>query len=215
MGGGGRGGTGGAGGGTGGGAGGTGGRAADAGAPRSDAGVIPRDGRAADSLPPASNCPPGSHQGATLDPRTCLVWQDQVQAPRTNVAAAKVCDDLVLDGQSDWRLPAPEELATWPALAVDSNAYITGPTYIPATASPADGCTGNAHSCNITRYNANAVSCAWQGVGFTGRFVCVRGTAAAGTLPAAYSAASCQACAGHVTGASPEFKPASCLTFAR
>ena len=106
------------------------------------------------------------------------------------VAAAKLCDDLVLDGQSDWRVPAPEELATWPALKTDSNAYITNPIYVPSTASPADGCTGNAHSCNITQYNTNSTGCAWQGVGFTGKFVCVRGTAAAGTTVAAYAAAS-------------------------
>ena len=121
----------------------------------------------------------------------------------------------MLDGQSDWRVPAPEELATWPALKTDSNAYITNPTYVPSTASPADGCTGNAHSCNITQYNTNSTGCAWQGVGFTGKFVCVRGTAAAGTTVAAYAAASCEACKVHVTGASPEFKPTNCIPFAR
>jgi hypothetical protein len=143
------------------------------------------------------------------------VWQDEVNAPRTNVAAAKLCDDLVLDGQSDWRVPAPDELVTWPGIKADSNAYITNPTYIPSTAAPADGCTGNAHSCNIAMYNAGAAACAWQGVGFTGKFICVRGAATAGTTAAAFAATTCDACKVHLTGATPEFKPANCLPFAR
>jgi hypothetical protein len=169
-----------------------------------------------DSAPdPGRACTGRGGPGSTLDPATCLVWQNAVNAPRTNVGAARACDDLQLDGASDWRLPAPEELATWPALAPDSNAYITGPTYIPGPSAPADGCTGNAHSCNLTQYNASSTNCAWQGVGFTGKFVCVRGAAAAGTTVARFAASACEACRSHVTGATPEFKAASCLPFAR
>jgi hypothetical protein len=143
------------------------------------------------------------------------MWQSQKGLARTNVQAARYCADLILDGYSDWRVPAPEELATWPALTADSNAYITNPTYIPVAASAMDGCTGDSHSCNLTEYNAGSLSCAWQGVGFTGPTVCVRGMAIPGTLASQYAAASCDACTAHVAGASADFKIADCLPYAQ
>jgi hypothetical protein len=149
-----------------------------------------------------------------VDPRTCLVWQKEKQPARTNVQAAAYCDRLVLDGFGDWRLPRPEELATWPALMADSNAYVTGPTYIPAAAVPMDGCTNNSHSCNLAEYNPGSLSCAWQGVGFMGASVCVRGTAMAGTLAKQYTATSCDACKAHVSGGG-DFKIADCVPFAK
>jgi hypothetical protein len=149
-----------------------------------------------------------------LDPRTCLVWQRAAAAAMTNKQAAKHCADLVLDGFDDWRVPAPEELATWPDLKADSNAYVTNPTYIPVGASVADGCTGNSHSCNLAEYNAGMPVCAWQGVGFTGPAVCVRGTALAGTTVMALSAESCEACKVHVAGAMADFRRADCLPYA-
>jgi hypothetical protein len=107
------------------------------------------------------------------------------------------------------------ELGTWPNLSVDSNAYVTNPTYVPSAATDADGCTGNAHSCNLTHYNAGALSCAWQGVGFTGPTVCVRGTSTPGSVPTTYAAATCDACRSHLAGNPAEFRAASCLPFAR
>src|SRR5204863_6431423 len=114
---------------------------------------------------------PGTCQGSAstlVDPRTCLRWQTEKGPARTSVQAAKYCDALVLDGLSHWRVPSPEELATWPNLTADSNAYITNPSYIPAAAQPAEGCTTNSHSCNLTEYNPGSISCAWQGVAFMG-----------------------------------------------
>ena len=69
-----------------------------------------------------------------LDKATCLVWQKTEGASTTNVQGAKQCDELVQDGCSDWRVPRPEERATWPELTSSSNAYITAPTYIPNSA---------------------------------------------------------------------------------
>jgi hypothetical protein len=132
----------------------------------------------------------------------------------TNKQAARHCADLVQDGFADWRVPAPEELVTWPHLEANSNAYITNPIYIPtSSASIEEGCTGNSHSCNIAEYNAGSITCGWQGVGFTGPVVCVRGSAVPGTAAAAYAATSCDACQVHLTGPAADFKPADCLPY--
>ena len=165
---------------------------------------------------PSGACPGSPSTSSAVDGKTCLVWQKPAGAlpMLTNKQAAKHCADLVADGFDDWRVPAPEEIVTWPALAANSNAFITNPTYIPIAASEADGCTGNSHSCNIAEYNAGTATCAWQGVGFQGPTVCVRGNARAGTTAAAFAASACDACKVHVTGASPDFKRADCLPYA-
>jgi hypothetical protein len=150
-----------------------------------------------------------------LDRKTCLVWEKASTGSMTNKQAAKYCDQLVQDGISDWRVPAPEALATWPNLAANGNAYVTNPIYIPTnSASDQEGCTGNSHSCNLTEYNAGSHGCAWQGVAFSGPAVCVRGTALPGTTASMYAATSCAACSSHVTGAMADFKMANCLPFA-
>ena len=132
---------------------------------------------------------------SVLDRKTCLTWtKTRTAMPLTNKAAAKYCADLAQDGISNWRVPHPDELVTWADLATDGTAYITGPVYVPTTGTEADGCTGNSHSCNIAKYNDNSVTCAWQGVGFTGWVECVSGTPAAGTSSAAYAASSCSPC---------------------
>ncbi len=149
------------------------------------------------------------------DRATCLIWQRVVAATlMTNKQAGRYCDTLAQDGFSDWRVPAPEELATWPNLAVSDNAFITNPIYVPTAGTLADGCTGNSHSCNLTQYNAGALACAWQGVGFAGPTVCVRGTATAGTTAARFAAAACDACKAHLTGATADFHVADCLPYA-
>jgi hypothetical protein len=181
------------------------------------AGATPIDG-GSDSGGPA--CTPGTGTvdvGAKsiLDRKTCLVWEKASTGSMTNKQAAKYCDQLVQDGIDDWRVPAPEELATWPNLAANSNAYITNPIYIPTTsASDQDGCVNNSHSCNLTEYNAGSLNCAWQGVGFSGPAVCVRGTALPGTTVSNLAATTCAACSIHVTGAMADFKIANCLPFA-
>jgi hypothetical protein len=177
---------------------GTGGGTADAGADTSSGGCAIQAG-----------------SGSLLDGKTCLVWQKEVAGSlMTNKQAAKHCADLTADGFDDWRVPAPEELVTWPNLGANSNAYITNPTYIPVGATDMDGCMGNSHSCNIAEYNAGSATCAWQGVGFAGPTVCVRGTPKAGTTAAAYAAMACDACKAHVGGAAADFKQANCLPFA-
>ena len=166
-------------------------------------------------------CTPGTGTAdvgakSVLDRKTCLVWEKLPSASMTNKQAAKYCDALTQDGFSDWRVPAPEELATSPSFVANSNAYVTNPIYIPTNStSDQEGCTGNSHSCNLTQYNAGSIACAWQGVGFSGPVVCVRGTAAGGTTAAAYRAASCMGCSSHVTGATADFKLADCLPFAQ
>jgi hypothetical protein len=112
----------------------------------------------------------------------------------TNKQADAYCANLDQDGISDWRVPAPEELVTWPGLATADTAYITNPIYIPTGSTVMDGCTGNSHSCNIAEYSDNNLTCAWQGVGFAGWVTCVSGTAAAGTTKPAFSAANCAPC---------------------
>jgi hypothetical protein len=150
-----------------------------------------------------------------LDRKTCLVWEKASTGSMTNKQAAKYCDQLSQDGISDWRVPAPEELATWPNLTANGNAYVTNPIYIPTTsASEQEGCTGNAHSCNLTEYNAGQHGCAWQGVAFSGPAVCVRGIALPGTTASMFSAMNCASCSSHVTGATADFKIANCLPFA-
>jgi hypothetical protein len=150
-----------------------------------------------------------------LDKRTCLVWEKASTGSMTNKQAAKYCDQLSQDGYSDWRVPAPEELVTWPNFAVNSNAYVTNPTYIPLTStSDQDGCMNNSHSCNVSQYNAGSIACAWQGVGFSGPAVCVRGTASPGTISPTYAATTCDACRVHIAGSTPDFKLADCLPYA-
>jgi hypothetical protein len=146
-------------------------------------------------------CTPGSGteavgQSSELDQKTCLTWtKTRTATTLTNKQAFKYCDDLTQDGISDWRVPRPEELVTWPGLTTDSTAYITGPIYIPNdAASVVDGCTGDSHSCNIAKYNDTSVTCGWQGVGFTGWVACVSGTATAGSTNSAYAIANCSPC---------------------
>lgn len=145
-------------------------------------------------------CTPGTGtvpvgQSSELDQKTCLTWtKTRSTMTLTNKQAFAYCDALNQDGISDWRVPRPEELVTWPELLTDSTAYITAPIYIPNTGTVMDGCTGDSHSCNIAKYNDTSVTCAWQGVGFAGWVACVSGTANAGTTNAAYTAASCSPC---------------------
>jgi hypothetical protein len=146
-------------------------------------------------------CTPGSGseaigQSSELDQKTCLTWtKTRTAMTLTNKQAFKYCDDLTQDGISDWRVPRPEELVTWPGLTTDSTAYITGPIYIPNdAASVVDGCTGDSHSCNIAKYNDASVTCGWQGVGFTGWVACVSGTATSGSTNSAYAIANCSPC---------------------
>jgi hypothetical protein len=163
----------------------------------------------------ATPCPDSTSSGAiVVDGKTCLSWQKQAGPARTNKQAAKYCDDLVEGGHADWRVPAPEELATWPNLVADSNAYITNPIYIPSGATVMDGCSSNSHSCNLTVYNPGSLGCGWQGVGFSGPTVCVRGIARPGSTASNLAATSCDACKVHLTGSPAEFKPADCLPFA-
>lgn len=145
------------------------------------------------------------------DGKTCLTWtKTRATAQMTNKVAAKYCASLEQDGISDWRVPTPEELVTWPALTTDGTAYITGPVYIPTASTDQDGCTGNSHSCNIAKYNDTSLTCAWQGVGFSGWVACVSGTPTAGSTQAAYTAAMCSPCSGSVGG----FKVTDCSAFA-
>ncbi|HVR03381.1 MAG TPA: hypothetical protein VMT47_14685, partial [Polyangia bacterium] len=165
-------------------------------APATDTGPT-TDAPASGGDAPIVDCPGGGTgtqllgSASLLDLKTCLVWQ---RAPSTtnmtNKRAGKFCATLVQDGWTDWRVPAPEELATWPNIAANANAnaYVTNPIYIPATDTVMAGCTGDSHSCNIAEYNAGSLACAWQGVDFAGPFVCVRGTAKPSTTATAYSA---------------------------
>jgi hypothetical protein len=218
------------------GSGGAGGTSSDAGAGGITDAVVdqpmyfPPDGAGADAAAPLDltapadavviACAPGTGfeqigTASLRDRATCLVWQRAANATlMTNKQAAKYCDTLAEDGFSDWRVPAPEELATWPNLAVSNNAFITNPIYVPTAGTVPDGCTGNSHSCNLTQYNAGALACAWQGVGFAGPAVCVRGTAAAGTTATKYAAAACDDCKSHVAGAGADFHVADCLPYA-
>ncbi|HVR64592.1 MAG TPA: hypothetical protein VMU50_21975 [Polyangia bacterium] len=148
------------------------------------------------------------------DRATCLIWQRQAGVVlMTNKQAAKFCGALAQDGLTDWRVPAPEELATWPNLAANGNAYITNPIYIPNAGTVADGCTGNSHSCNLSEYNTGSLGCAWQGVDFAGPTVCVRGTALPGTTAAQFAAPACEACKAHVGGGTADFHVADCSPY--
>jgi hypothetical protein len=163
-----------------------------------------------------SQCVPGTGTtpvgvNSVTDNTTCLTWTKVRSAmTMTNKVAAKYCADLDQDGLSDWRVPRPEELVTWPDLSTDSTSYITGPIYIPtAAANDSDGCTGDSHSCNIAKYNDTSVTCGWQGVGFQGWVECVSGTPSAGTTKAAYSAAMCSPCNTEL----PSFKETDCSAY--
>lgn len=183
------------------------------GAPGGGAGSSGADGSGgapATCTPGSGTQPVGDH--SLLDQKTCLTWtKARSTSTLTNKQAYTYCNDLTQDGISDWRVPSPEELVTWPGLVTDSTAYITGPIYIPSdAASVMDGCTGDSHSCNIAKYNDTSVTCGWQGVGFAGWVACVSGTAAAGTTNAAYSAASCTPCNSELA----TFKVTDCSAYA-
>jgi len=165
-------------------------------------------------------CTPGSGtepvgNDSVLDKATCLVWQKTEGASKSNKQAAKHCDQLVQDGFDDWRVPEPQEMATWPNLTSSANAYITSPTYIPKTASSTEeGCKSNAHSCNLAKYSMSGpAQCAWQGVGFKGPVVCVRGTPVVAALPMELMASQCSSCKTHV-GANADYQQADCIPFA-
>jgi hypothetical protein len=163
-------------------------------------------------------CTPGTGTkdvgaNSLLDQATCLTWQKSSSGKMTNKQALKYCAELTDDGYGDWRVPTTDELVTWPNLAVSGDAYITSPTYIPkASSSDAEGCMVNSHSCNISLYSAGNLACAWQGVAFAGPAVCVRGTAASGTLSDTYAPDKCGACAAEVTSS---FKIVDCLPYAQ
>jgi hypothetical protein len=169
------------------------------------------------SSPEGDVCTPGSGTedvgtASVRDRATCLTWQKAASGKMTNKQALQYCDELSQDSYDDWRVPTPQELVTWPNLAVSGDAYITGPTYIPASSpSEQEGCTGNSHSCNISEYSEGNLACAWQGVAFAGPAVCVRGVAAVGSLSDKYAAEKCGACAAE---AGSSFKEANCLPYA-
>ena len=150
-----------------------------------------------------------------LDKKTCLVWEKASSGNMTNKQAAKYCDQLVQDGISDWRVAAPEELATWPNLAANGNAYVTNPIYIPTnSAERPRRCTGNAHSCNSRSTTPDRSTVRGKASRLSGPAVCVRGTALPGTTASMYAATNCAACSANVTGAMATFKIANCLPFA-
>ena len=56
-------------------------------------------------------------KGIVIDTRTGLVWQDDAAAASTTATwanAITTCENLVLGGYSDWRLPTETELSTLP-----------------------------------------------------------------------------------------------------
>jgi hypothetical protein len=174
------------------------------------------DGSGAGSGGSPAACTPGTGsepvgQSSELDHATCLTWTKTKSAMTlTNKQAYTYCANLDQDGISDWRVPAPEELVTWPELATADTAYITNPIYIPNASTVMDGCTGDSHSCNIAEYSDSNLTCAWQGVGFAGWVACVSGTAAAGTTKPAFSAANCAPCNGELAS----FKETDCSAYA-
>jgi hypothetical protein len=175
----------------------------------------PAGGGGSEPCTPSTGSEPVGN-ASVRDKATCLVWQTTEGSPLNNINGAKHCADLTQDGFDDWRLPGPEEMATWPLLTSSANAYVTAPTYIAKNAASDEmGCKANAHSCNLAKYSMQGMSaCAWQGVGYQGPLVCVRGTSAEGSLPTMLMATQCSICASHVTGANADFKEADCLPFA-
>ena len=172
------------------------------------------------TLPPEPECTAGVGVvdvgvDAFTDNATCLTWQKTPSTENyTNLAALTFCEGLSQDGLDDWRVPAPEELATYPNLPLQAaNAYITSPTYIEKVSQQTveARCRTNAHSCNLTQYNLGSLDCAWQGGGFVGPLICVSGAAVEGSTTNAFNAASCGVCAPQVTSS---FELADCSPFA-
>ena len=144
------------------------------------------------------------------DPATCLIWQATSPGAHSNREATLFCETLEQDGFADWRVPRPEELASHPSLAPASNAYITNPVYLRGEAQdPATGCAADAHSCNLSHYSQGNLGCAWQGVGFRGPLLCVRGDALVDSLPLAFAATNCTPCSAPVGS---NFNVADCRT---
>jgi hypothetical protein len=130
-----------------------------------------------------------------LDSDTCLLWMRSYATdganPKlmNNKQAPNYCGDLVQDGFDDWRAPKPEELESWPNLAVNSSyQYITHPEYIETqySANTEGGCAANSKSCNITVWSEGSVTHSFANV--QGVVVCVRGEAKAGSLDMNYAA---------------------------
>ena len=134
-----------------------------------------------------ATCTPGAGTteiaaGVLRDNKTCLAWEE---APGfvgggTWLPSKKYCDDLVLGGFDDWRMPTNPELNSTPVKFVGR--LTTAPRYVPSGASDP---SVDYHYCAVTQWDPNvARACGWPGPGQNmDGTICVRGQAAVALTP--------------------------------
>ncbi len=89
-----------------------------------------------------------------LDHATCLMWQRNVDANVYSWDAAKTfCDNLVIDGLADWRLPTRAELISLTDFTVQAPAI--NDTVFPGTEGGTTAGDGRYWSSTVTAFDAN------------------------------------------------------------
>ena len=128
-------------------------------------------------------CTPGTGTtpvggGAIRDERTCLTWTTTRHAEGMAWGAIRqACEDLVLEGFDDWRMPTTQEALTWPIGDVSPTFYdavLTAPRYVPA-GTAAGEVDGRFHVCAVAWYSGSTPACYWWGPANTNGTFCVRG----------------------------------------
>jgi hypothetical protein len=141
-----------------------------------------------------ADCAPGVGteevgQGAFRDNATCLTWTKTVQAAGSAWPAIRqACEDLDLEGFTDWRMPTTAEAVSLPVAAFDEpywDAALTSPRYV-APGTPPEQVEGTFHVCAVAWFNSMDATCLWWGPANVNGTFCVRGGGVAlPELPAA------------------------------
>jgi hypothetical protein len=116
------------------------------------------------------------------DESTCLTWTRTIQGQGNPwPGISQHCEQLVMGGYDDWRVPTTREALTWPQeLAPDTywDAALTSPRYVPPETPPAD-VEGSFHVCAVAWFNGVDATCQWWGPANVNGTFCVRGEGSA------------------------------------
>ncbi len=112
--------------------------------------------------------------GVLRDLKTCLDWEENptTLGKENWVPSNQYCNDLVLGGFDDWRMPTNAEIASTPVMFVNHRLDTT-PRFVPTgTTDP----SLDFHYCGVAQWDVNNPRvCQWVGQGNIDGTICVRG----------------------------------------